>query len=175
MIKILLIILGLLIFSSVEAKPDYFGLTFPDAINESEFNAIAAKTVKKPLPEGVRKVGQSIEIDSRSGVVLKQKSKSRATLTGAQGLKKWVGDVDVYCNCGSGNLEGCNLVKQKKYGDVISGGVWKCQATDDRCGNCKMIILGDSDEEVKVQGELGMNDQILCEDKAGEFSIAAVK
>jgi hypothetical protein len=126
------------------------------SVNAQQSNM--AKT-KIRLPQGVKKNGNAIQIDPRSGVMLRQISSSRARVVSPAGFKEDTGPVDVFCNCGTGSgANGCNLIKDKKIGDVISGGVWRCKSTNNECASCKMIMLGGNDTDLspRVEAELGI-------------------
>ena len=139
-------------------------------VDSGQFHLAATQTkIKFRQLKGVRRNGEAIQIDPNSGVRLKMTSKSSAKLSAPGNAKGRKGDVDVYCNCGStGTANGCNLVKDQRLGDIIAGGVWRCQSTDGACGSCKMIMLGgETDMAPKTEFEVGQNKNLNdCQEKA---------
>jgi hypothetical protein len=139
-------------------------------VDTGQFHLAATQTkIKFRQLKGVRRNGEAIQIDPNSGVKLKMTSKSSAKLSAPGNAKGRKGDVDVYCNCGStGTANGCNLVKDKRLGDIIAGGVWRCESTDGACGSCKMIMLGgETDMAPKTEFEVGQNKKLSdCQQEA---------
>ena len=139
-------------------------------VDSGQFHLAATQTnIKLRQLKGVRSNGEAIQIDPNSGVKLKMTSKSSAKLSAPGNAKGRKGDVDVYCNCGStGTANGCNLVKDKRLGDIIAGGVWRCQSTDGACGSCKMIMMGgETDMAPRTEFEVGQNKILSdCLEKA---------